>query len=85
VGWKRSQILGRIKILLNQLKIISNTDQIDEQSELLGQGVGLDSVEILNLVTRIEEEFDLLIDDDELLPEYFKSVGTLITFIEEKL
>jgi acyl carrier protein len=85
VGWKRSQILGRIKILLNQLKITQTQNQIDEHSELLGQGVGLDSVEILNLVTRIEEEFDLIIDDDELLPEYFKSVGTLITFIEEKL
>lgn len=85
MGWKRSQILGRIKILLNQLKITQTQNQIDEHSELLGQGVGLDSVEILNLVTRIEEEFDLIIDDDELLPEYFKSVGTLITFIEEKL
>lgn len=85
MDWERSEILNRIKILLKQLKITPNADQIDEQSELLGHGLGLDSVEILNLVTRIEEEFDLIIDDDELLPEYFRSVGTLITFIEEKL
>lgn len=81
---KRLEILNRIKLILNRLKITTNNDQIDEQMGLFGQGVGLDSVEILQLVVEIEDEFELTIDDDELLPEHFRFVGNLITFIEER-
>jgi acyl carrier protein len=42
-------------------------------------------VEVLQLVAAIEEEFELTIDDDELVPDHFRSMGNLITFIERRL
>jgi len=33
----------------------------------------------------IEEEFEMTIDDDELVPDHFRSVGNLITFVVERL
>ncbi len=37
----------------------------------------LDSFDIISLVTRIEEEFDILIDGLDIVPENFKSVQAI--------
>ena len=81
----RRKILISIGVFLNSLKLTNNGHQVDEQTELYGKGVGLDSVEVLQLVSAIEDELDMTIDDDELLPEYFRTVGSFITFIERML
>lgn len=81
----RTMILGRVGPLLAKLKGTNNNNVLDEEMGLMGRGIGLDSIEVLQLVTAIENEFDLTIEDDELLPEQFRSVGNLITFIEGKL
>jgi acyl carrier protein len=81
----RAKILGRIIPLINSLKGTNNSHELDEEMGLLGRGIGVDSIEVLQLVTAIEKEFDLTIDDDELAAEQFRSVGNLITFIEGKL
>ena len=78
-------ILGRIGPLIGSLNGMNNGHKLDEEVGLLGRGIGLDSVEVLQLVTAIEKEFDVTIDDDDLAPEQFRSVGNLITFIECKL
>lgn len=80
----RAEILVKIKDILYDLKLIENTRQLDEQTGLLGRGIGLDSIEVLQLVTAIEEKFELIIDDDELVSDYFRTLGNLITFIEER-
>jgi len=85
VGENRVEILLRIQAILCHLKLTDNRDKLDEQTGLLGRGVGLDSVEILQLIAAIEEEFELTIDDDELAPHHFGSVGNVISFIEERL
>jgi acyl carrier protein len=85
MGENRTEILVRIKEILGRLKLLNNTDQLDEKTGLLGRGVGLDSVEVLQLIVAIEEEFELTIDDDELAPDHFRSIGNLITFIEQRL
>ena len=81
----RKNILTCIGVFLNRLELTGDVHEVDEQTGLYGKGLGLDSVEVLQLVSSIEEEFDLTIDDDELLPEYFRSVGSFITFIERML
>lgn len=81
----RTMILGHVGLLLAKLKGTNNNNVLDEEMGLMGRGIGLDSIEVLQLVTAIENEFDLTIEDDELLPEQFRSVGNLITFIEGKL
>jgi acyl carrier protein len=36
-------------------------------------------------VAAAEREFGLTVPDDELRPEYFETVGTFVTFIEQRL
>ena len=45
----------------------------------------IDSLGIFQLVTFIEERFKVTIEDDELLPEHFSSLGSIVTLVESKL
>lgn len=45
----------------------------------------LDSMGILNLVGAIEEMFGIDIDDEELLPENFSSLGAMTKLVESKM
>jgi acyl carrier protein len=73
------------RCLEDTLDIDTDSDSLAEESGLLGEGIGLDSIEILKLAATLEKEFDFVIEDDELLPKHFVSLGSLIDFIEDKL
>ena len=82
---KRSAILMRLgTILRERLRLVSGAGALAEQTGLLGQGIGIDSVEALQVVAAIEEKLGLTVNDDELKAEYFQTVGSLVTFIEER-
>ena len=51
--------------------------------EPLLQGI-IDSTGMLRLVLFIEERFGVRVEDEELVPENFETVGTLADFIENK-
>ncbi|MBI2216468.1 MAG: hypothetical protein HYU51_04145 [Candidatus Rokubacteria bacterium] len=83
-GPSRAVILERLLPLI--ASILEGPEQpIDEATGLLGEGIGVDSIEILKLVCAIEEEFDLTIDERELQPSYFRTVATVVTFIQAQL
>jgi acyl carrier protein len=82
----RPAILARVCALLaERLGLEAHDGPRDEATGLLGQGIGLDSVEVLQLVSAIEETWGLTIDDDDLKREHFATLGTLVTFIQERL
>lgn len=57
--------------------------KIDDKTSLLESGV-LDSLGILDVVTFLEQQFGVQIQDEELLPENFQSVETLSGFVSSK-
>ncbi len=57
---------------------------LNDSESLLAAGV-LDSIAVLGLVTFLEETFDLIVSDDEVLPENLDSVDNLVAFTERKL
>lgn len=81
----RPAILADVRALLHERQLVTDDATLDETTGLLGQGIGLDSVEVLQLVSAIEERYDLTIDDDDLRREYFTTLGTVVTFIAERL
>jgi len=78
----KDKILLRIEGVLSGLELLEGKGQLDESTGLLGKGIGLDSIEIIQLVAALEEEFDLAIDDDDLLPDHFQTIGDLINFLQ---
>ena len=82
----REELLDRVSRILEAMlgKALPARD-IDEDTRLLGHGIGLDSIEILGLVAALEDEFDLTIDDTELDVQHFATVGRVIHLILPKL
>jgi serine O-acetyltransferase len=56
---------------------------IGRDTVLLGEGVGVDSLEVLRIVSEIEAEFDVTLDESRLEPARMRTVGTLAAMIEE--
>jgi acyl carrier protein len=85
-GHARQAILARVRMLLHErLDLAADGAALAEDTGLLGQGIGLDSVEVLQLVSGIEEAWDLTIPDEDLRREHFATLGTVVTFIQERL
>lgn len=81
-----SEILQKVKeLLITRLKLKIGPDQISEDTLLFGPGsLGLDSIDVLELVMGIKREFGVAIADRKTAEEVFTSVGAIARYIEEK-
>ena len=68
------------KILCDQLDL--EEEQVNEDSEVIDD-LGADSLDIVDLVMTLEEEFDTEIPDEDF--ENLKTVGDIVKYIEERV
>ncbi len=74
------------KILVEELNLEDMTvEDIKNSTPLFGEGLGLDSLDAVELVVLIQKHFGIEIQDMEEGREAFESVETLAGFIEERL
>jgi acyl carrier protein len=57
-------------------------ERIDDDQLLFGEGLGLDSVDALELVVAMEKEFAISIKSEEIDRSVFGSVAHLAAFVE---
>jgi acyl carrier protein len=74
-----------VRAILRDRLALAADRPLGADTGLLGAGIGLDSFEVLQLVAALEERFGLTIDDDDLRPEHFRTVSTLVDFLETLL
>jgi acyl carrier protein len=76
----------RLRALIIKTLRLENVEPetIGEETSLFGEGLGLDSIDALELVVALEKEFGIRIGDDEVGPEVFKNLTTLGAFIDSK-
>ena len=58
-------------------------EMIGDDDPIFGEGLGLDSVDALELMVMIEKRFGVTIESREIDPEAFGSISSLATFVEE--
>ena len=75
-----NDIRAEIKRMLLELL---NKEDLDEKQELLS--VGLDSLNVINLIVMLEETFSIRFEDEDLQLKYFHSIDTLSNFVTSKL
>ena len=63
---------------------LAKSREITDATALLEDGV-LDSLGILELVTFLQDEIGVGVEDDELLPENFTSIDAIASFVASKL
>jgi acyl carrier protein len=65
---------------LDHAKAVAN---LKDDDSLLAKGI-LDSLEIIKLTTFLEESFGIAVSDEELVPENFETLASLVRFVESK-
>lgn len=63
---------------------LSDSSAITDGTLIFESGL-LDSMGLLFLIEFINEEFNVEVTDDELLPENFESINNIIQFLEGKM
>jgi acyl carrier protein len=72
------------QMLIDRLKLEGMTpEQIEDQAPLFGEGLGLDSIDALELVLGIEQVFGVKIEDESAGLKAFKNIDTLTAFIAQ--
>jgi len=73
------------QLIIERLQLEGMTaDEIDDGAPLFGDGLGLDSIDALELVIGIEKAFGVRIQDEEVGAKAFASVNALVDFIRSK-
>ncbi len=81
-----SDLIEKIKTLIIQrLKLVEMTpEMIEADAPLFGEGLGLDSIDALELVLGLEKEFGVVIPDAEVGKKVFQSVRTMAQYVLEQ-
>lgn len=74
-----------IKTLLKETLQLDDVDSWDEGTEILGAIPEFDSMAIVTILTMVEENYGIMIEDDEVSAEVFETLGSLVGFISEKV
>ena len=75
----------RVKeLIVRRLKLDIDPNSIANDAPLFGEGLGLDSIDALELVLGLEQEFGIKVEDEEVGVKAFASVNALVDFIEQK-
>jgi acyl carrier protein len=76
----------RVKeLIIERLQLEGMTpDDIEDGAPLFGEGLGLDSIDALELVIGIEKAFGVRIQDEEVGAKAFASVDALAEFLRGK-
>ena len=59
-------------------------EDIDDDAPLFKAGLGLDSIDALELVVAIEKHFNIIIEDEDVGKEAFGSIDILARFIQRE-
>jgi acyl carrier protein len=74
------------ELLIERLKFEDMTpDDIDDDAALFGGGLGLDSIDALEIVVMLESEFGIKVKNESSARDSFKSIATLAEFVESRL
>lgn len=74
-----NELINKLKVkiieTLNLIDVIP--ENIDENAQLIGGDLGLDSIDVLELVMMLEKDYGVKIDSRELGAKVFASVASL--------
>lgn len=79
-----SEMQNKIKAFIVDNFLFGNAEGLSDDTSFLEEGI-IDSTGVLELITFLEEEFDISVEDDELIPENLDSINNICTFLQDKL
>jgi acyl carrier protein len=79
------RLIDELKVKIVSILDLSNlpSTHFDLDGPLIGGSLGLDSIDVLEMVIMIEKDYGLRIDNRELGEKVFASLSTLAAYIYE--
>jgi len=74
-----------LRVLNEVLSLDGRTAAFTRDTPLLGAIPELDSMAVVSLITSMEDQFGLVVDDDDIDGATFATVGSLADFVTAKL
>lgn len=72
------------QFLVEEILMGDKQTKIDPDQQLIESGI-LDSLSLLRFITFVEDQFGIMVDDVEVVPDNFQSINVARAFIEGKL
>jgi len=73
----KEEVFNKLKIIIDDIK---GDIEVSPETALIEGGI-MDSLELINYLTQIEETFGIEISMDELIEHQLGKIGNLITFL----
>lgn len=71
------------EFIVTEIMLADNSIKLDSKESLISTGV-LDSLALLRLIAFIEDQFNINVEDTEVIPENLETIHDIVTFIEMK-
>lgn len=71
-------------VLVKSLRLPMPPSEISDEAPLFGEGLGLDSIDALEIVLAIERNFGVVVGDEQTAKRVLRSVNAIAEYIEER-
>ena len=79
----RDALVGEVKVaIVRCLRMPIKPEEIENDMSLFDEGLGLDSIDALEIVLELQRSFGVEISDEDVGKRVLRSVGTIVEFIE---
>jgi acyl carrier protein len=80
------QVIEKIKrIVVEDLDVNLNYEDLDESVPLFEEGLGLDSVVLVELISFIEKRFNIQLGDEALNMDTFKNLRSVAQVVSQQM
>ena len=78
----RDEILNALRTLMVEQLEVQVPEQLQDGHRLY-EDLNIDSIMVLQLIVDVEERFEVTVPEEDVDPEVFKTVGSLVAFIQQ--
>jgi acyl carrier protein len=73
------------RLLLENCMLRVPPEEIAEETPFFGEGLGLDSIDALQIIVAVERDYGIGIKDPSVAKEVLRNLGTLRRFLEKEI
>jgi acyl carrier protein len=80
-----SELVEELKVKLIEILNLADVrpEDFDENSQLVGGELGIDSIDVLEMVVMVEKDYGIVINNQEVGEKVFSSLANLADYIKE--
>lgn len=81
---EHAEIIGALTAFFEEEDLVDEPEVLSNGTDLIDSGI-VDSLVLVMLVGYCEEQFDCILEPDELVEDNFRSLDTIAVFIASKM